>query len=230
MDDLTHLEGLVLEPVVELEPSSFATQQRPTPAFSGETVPGDWDHYWLDALADAGIVGLKAIRPGSWHVPTRRFTDPEILSKTVRGVLGTAGDINDLVGPDADPVLSGGLALISDGTLILEPACCGDLRTLSDWRAAAGYRGADWQMLWIGHPWVAVKFSDGVLVLSDPHESGVPVGRYAIQPDELVRAIDSAATELEDFSRRLRVVLGPMLGEQAAPGMSHQLAGLAPGE
>lgn len=123
--------------------------------------------------------------------------------------------------------LSGGLALHSGGDLLEEPQCCGDLGNIEDWREAAAYRGGEWQMLWIGHPSMSVRFGDGLLYLSDPHEEQQPVARYHVSPDELAKAIAEAVVELEAFALRLRPVLVAEVGADAAGWISRLLAGLS---
>jgi hypothetical protein len=82
---LTPLEAVELVPSVELEPWTFATRERPLPAGSCRDVPGEWNRYWLDSLADSGVTGLTPLWPGSWHVPTAAFTDPTVLGRYLEG-------------------------------------------------------------------------------------------------------------------------------------------------
>jgi hypothetical protein len=226
MTEVRRLRELMLEPVVELEPTRFATRTRSSPDASGEEAPAEWDQYWRASLADASIVGLTPVRPGSWHVPTRQLTDAVVTEKVVRGVIEGWGEYAALVGPDADPVLDGGLVLFAEQRVILEPACCGDLRNVADWRAAAAHRGSDWQTLWIGHPWVSVRFDEGRLLLSDPHEADEPLAAYALDPNEFMRAVEGAAAELELFSQWLVAAVAPIVGDALAPALGRQLAGL----
>jgi hypothetical protein len=124
-------------------------------------------------------------------------------------------------------VLDGGLALRTDSEVLVEPTCCSDLGTLADWREAAGYRRPEWTMLWIGHPWLSVRFEGGFLVLSELHESDSPVGRWAVRPDELGRAISAAEAGLEDFARMLERALVTLGSGDRAEGLARRLAGLA---
>lgn len=98
-------------------------------------------------------------------------------------------------------------------------------RYLAEWRDAASYRQPDWKMVWIGHPWISVRFEAGWLVFSEPHESESPVGRWAVNPEEFGRAVAVAEDELEDFARRLVPVLEAM-GVAEAGGHARRLAGL----
>jgi hypothetical protein len=216
------LHDVRLIPVVELEPSRFATRERPLPAGSSR---GEWDCYWRASLADSGLVGLPPLRPGSWHVPTTGFTDPALLGKFLEVTLQFWGP-EVLSDPDGLPVLEGGLALYQGDAALAEPTCCVDLSNLADWREAAAYRGPGWQMLWIGHPWLSVRFDADRLILSEPHESDTPTARWAVTPDHLDRAIALAEEELERFAGRLRRGLEGLVGREA-PTLARKLAGLA---
>jgi hypothetical protein len=143
-------------------------------------------------------------------------------------VLFREGGVEALSDPDASPVLSGGLALRrpDSGEVLVEPGCCSDLGDLADWRAAARHREAEWRMVWIGHPWVSVRYRQPWLVLSQAHESAEPEERWAFRPDHLERALAVAAAELESFAGRLAAVL-PLLGYPGEPlSLARRLAGL----
>jgi hypothetical protein len=146
-----------------------------------------------------------------------------ILTMIVRGWGGPEA----LTDPDANRVLNGGLALCSGGEVLVKPACCGDLGNLSEWREAAAYRQSDWRIVWVGHPWVAVRFEDGRLLVSEPHEHGTAnaMARWSIKPDELGFAVAAAEVELDEFANRLQQVLADMRVPEASL-VSRKLAGL----
>ncbi len=227
MTGLTVLRSLELLPVLELEPGRFAAREYPLPSGSGLEMPEAWRRYWLDCLTDAGITGLSPLRPASWHVPTRDLIETAILEKILNTICRVWGGIEALSDPDCEPVLSGGLALLSGGEVLVEPTCCSDLGNLSNWREAAGYQGLTWQTLWIGHPWLSIRHQYGSLVITEPHDSKPPEGRWAVQPDVLGRAIAAAEVELEDFARRLRRALVSLGSGDRGGGLARQLAGLA---
>jgi hypothetical protein len=81
-------------------------------------------------------------------------------------------------------------------------------------------------MLWIGHPWLSVRFEGEVLVLSEPHESATPTARWLVRPADLDRAVDAAIAELEDFAGRLRPVAA-VAGSDRTGTIARQLAGLS---
>ncbi len=221
------LQFLNLVPVIELEPFRFSTQERPLPS-GQEKERLDWSYCnWRDALADAGIRGVQPICSGSWHVATKEFTDPTTLRAVLAVILreDEGGFPSDL---DSMPTLVGGLALSgSDDEVLVEPTCCCDLSSIADWHAAASHRGSDWRTVWIGHPWLSMRFEEPWLVLSRPHESDTPeAAGWAFRPEQLERALAAAESELESFAGRLAAVL-PMLGYPDDSGpVARRLAGL----
>ena len=47
-------------------------------------------------------------------------------------------------------------------------------------------------MLWIGHPWLSVRYEGSLLVISEPHDSDTPTARWAVDAGLLDRAVDAA--------------------------------------
>ena len=226
MSNVQVLEGIELIPVLELVPSTFATQSRSGPSGTFGECPDEWNRYWSDSLADSGILGLRPIRRGSWHVATKEFADSPFLQKFLEKTFQEWGGIKYLSDPVGQPVLSGGLSLqclASD--VLIEPSCCADLAE-ANWNEAVGYRGSEWKMLWIGHPWLSMRYQSPSLIFSEPHESNIPSDRWAISPDELSRAFNKALVELERFAGQLTPLL-LVLGYQEDPeSMARKLAGL----
>ena len=226
MNSLTILREVELIPVLELEPWGFSASERPQPSGSVLETPEGWARYWLDCLADSGITGLSPLRPGSWHVPVHEIGDPETLEKVLRRHTRDVVGIEALSDVEETPILVGGLALLSGGEVLVAPTCCADLGNLSEWRAAVGYRESEWRMLWIGHPWLSVRYESRLLVISEPHESDSPSGRWAVDAGVLDRAVDAAEVELERFSRRLERVLMRLGLVDRAGRLARRLAGL----
>jgi hypothetical protein len=210
MSNLVVLHDIELVPVLELEPMKFATTEHPLPSGTGAGMPEAWHRYWLDSLADSGITGLEPLQPGSWHVSTRRLTDPGLLHKSLTVTVEGWGGTVIFTDPDSKPVLNGGLALFSQDELIVQPTCCSDLRNLADWQRATAYRGTTWEMLWIGHPWLSVRYESPWLVISDLHESDTPTGRWAVSADDLHQAVADAERELQAFAVRMQPILEAM--------------------
>lgn len=227
MPSLIILEGFKLVPVVELEPCVFSTQSRTLPSGSGLEVPEEWYCYWRESLADSGVTGLRPLRPGSWHVPTTEFVKTGMLEKVLGIIFQRWGGIETLSDPDCQPVLNGGLALCdAAGEAVITPGCCADLGDAKNWKEASEFRGKEWEMLWIGHPWLSVRYESPWLVVSEPHESTSPSDQWAVSPDELHDVVEGAEAELESFARRIAQVLLALSYNGDSNSMARQLAGI----
>jgi hypothetical protein len=221
-----HLESVELVPVIELEPGKFSARGRPWPSGLGRDLPEQWDKYWKDSLADSGIVGLTPLRPASWLVTIRQLTNADLLDRILAFVMRDWGGREVFQDPDCKPVLDGGLALLCNNAVLIAPNCCSDLADRSEWRMATAYRLLEWKMMWIGHPWVSIRFDAERLIFSEPHESTAPVERWIVEPRELERALRAADAELEEFAQRL-VPLVAAMGAIDPVGVARMLAGLS---
>src|SRR5665213_2819240 len=176
---------------------------------------------------DTGIAELPRLKPGSWHVATSDFEDGAMLERVLAANIASMGGVDALADPHNVPTLNGGLALkSSDGTVLIEPQCRSALDTVRDWQTAARYRGQPCQMLWIGHPWPSMRFEGERLILSDLHESGEPIGRWSILPEDLQGALAAAKAQLQQFARRIAPILIDLGFRGNAPVMAEKLAGL----
>jgi hypothetical protein len=227
MSSVVLVEDAELVPVLELEPSQFATERHPSPSAEFRAEPEAWHRYWEACLADSGLVGVVPIQPGSWHVATRELGDPARLRRLLEVIFGDQGRGQSLSEPDNMLPLNGGLALRSRSQgVLVTPTCCADLGNIADWREAVDCRQAAWQMVWIGHPWLSVRFDPPRLIISAPHESESPTARWAVSPDHLESALAAAEAEQARFATRLAAVL-PSLGYGGdVESMGRKLAGL----
>jgi hypothetical protein len=121
---------------------------------------------------------------------------------------------------------NGGLAFCQGDEVLVEPTCCADLGNISDWRDSAAYRGIEWQMLWIGHPWLSVRYDNQWLVLSQLHESDAPVARWLVTPENLGAAVARARAELADFAVRLQPAVSAVVGKEDGQRIARKFAGL----
>jgi len=160
-----------LTPVLELQPSSFATRSHQSPSGSSTEDPEGSFRYWSESLADAGIQGLIPWRRGSWFVSIDQLRDPRLLR-----LLVTLAN-PDIATSDLDEIgpLSGGYILSHEDSTI-EPGCCCDLGDLESWRLAATDSTEAWWMVWIGHPWTFVRSSGDLLHFVEPSEHQTGAG------------------------------------------------------
>jgi len=179
-------------------------------------------------MADAGIEGLKPV--GLWHVPIEQLTTVQLLERIVH--VNRFDDDTELPGGTFDRFLdpeehliafNGGYALFIDDCIVCTPRCCADLANIEDWQMAADYRQADRVMVWIGHPWIEVRYDGGCLLFIDPSElEGRPewIGELSILPNELQQAIDQAKREVQGLYRRLL----PVLESKVPPAQADRIA------
>ncbi|MEQ8852500.1 hypothetical protein [Gimesia sp.] len=224
MANLIELNGIKLTPVIEFFPTDFSRQDRKMP--DGGAACAEWESYWKSCLADSGVEELNPIECGSCYVDTSEIST-EQLARALPVFLEDCGGLAELHDTDSRPILSGGLALSAyrHGILVL-PTCCSDLSNLESWQTAAGYTGLSWEMLWIGHPWLSMKFQQPWLVLSDLHESDDPEARWMVDPADLRNAITVAEAELNQFRDQLAGVLADLGFEGDATAVATDLAGL----
>ena len=189
-----------LIPVLELAPFDFAADDRSMPSRPYQEMPEEWYRYWLDSLADSGITGLMPVERGSWHVPTREFTDPALLRRVLDVIFQNLAEAGFSIDLECMPLL-GGLALRSQSQVLVEPGCCADLGDLAGWRKAVDYRQVEWQSVSNGHHWVLVRYDRPRLILSEPQEgSHAPTPRWSVCSDQLRDAAVAATVEIERFS------------------------------
>lgn len=205
-----------LVPVVEVSPLRFSSRAIPKTAGADE-----WHENWRLCLADAGITDMAPVRVGSWYVPTVYFTNALQLRAFLRVTIEEMGGFEKIISEDEVQRLDGGFALRdAPSDTLIEPGCCGDFSNLSEWKIAAAYRAPGWETLWIGHPWLSVRYECPNLILSHPHESPPPVESCLLLPDELDRAIVAAEIEV----RRFKIAVAQGLVELGYQGDTDVLA------
>lgn len=226
MPSTAELRRIQLIPVIELEPMTFSTRFHSMLMEANGKDADELDHCWRASLADSGISGIDPIFPGSWLVCTSDVTSTKLVN-ILRVIIDKRGGVSSLNNPSPKSVLSGGLALMSDEQgILIEPTCCGDLGDIANWKEASTYEGEEWKMLWIGHPWLSMKFQKPWLLLSDLHESCDPVERWAVMPHELMQSVHAAEAELIRFSKQIVPILLAWHYKGDAVNMSLKLVGL----
>ena len=227
MSSIVVLEDAELVPVLELEPSTFATQTRSLPSGSCRDVPEERYRYWSESIADSGLAGVMPVQRGLSHVATSELADPPRLRRLLEVIFRERSETQSLPDPDNMLPLNGGLALRNQSQdVLIVPGCCADLGNVVCWREVVDCGQAEWQMVWIGHPWLSVMFQAPRLIISEPHESESPTARWAVSPDQLERALVAAEAELQRFAGRIASVL-PSLGYSGdSKLMGQKLAGV----
>jgi len=210
---------LDLVPVLEFLPSGYDKLNRTQPAGSPAENQESWNSYWIDCLADSGIVGLTQLEH-SWLVPIEEITSTNVIKKYLANEIGES--LADGYDPELIGTLCGGFALRSGGETIVWPGCCSDLADIKEWKTAAEYEKDEWVSIWIGHPLISVRRNAERLIISESHEPGEKPERdcYSIDPEELLLAISKAEVQIVRFRERIQPILteflSPELAEEAA--------------
>lgn len=227
MNGIQVLHRFELVPVIELEPYTFHGGTLSFPDATGADDPPAGERYWRDSLARAGVTGVRNLRPGSWHAVVAELSDTATLARLLDAQIRAWGGPENLYDGGHAPALNGGLALRCETPeLLIEPQCCADLAEAGNWAEAAAYRGTDWQMLWVGHPWLSVRFEDPLLVLSELHESETPTAAWAVDPAALHAEAATAQDVLAAFADRVRTALLSLGLTRDPDGTARRLAGL----
>lgn len=197
-----------LVPVVELEPSRYATREHEVPARRD-----DEERYWRESLADAGL-SLEPLRPGSWLVPVR-LVDERALRAIFEvhtrdqfedGPPTTLEALTDELGP-----LRGGVALLDGDRVVLEPGCCADLGDLSEWQKITTRDSPAWELFWTGHPLTESRAEGDRVLIRLENEVRV----LAVDGAALRDSVELAEAERRAFAARLAPIVRDWLGNDA---------------
>jgi hypothetical protein len=180
---------------------------------------------------EAAVLDRAALDLTLGFVPIRMLHKPDILRLIVATECRERHVSVDKIDPDKlQTPLCGGCVLRTEGRVMVEPQCCGDLGDFANWMDAVAYRSADWKQLWIGHPLISVRYADNVLVFSELHEpddgTALSSGEFAISPEVLERAMKQAVAELRLWASSMSLVLQRMTSLDDANQIARCLAGL----
>ena len=215
--------GWRLRPVIELEPASFGSCERPS---TGTSSAEDKEHaYWRACLAQAGITDLQPISPGAWFVYPDQIGDPATLATILRVHFGDDGIPADIE-EEASP-LAGGLVLLHDDLQIFTPGCCGDMGDVAEWLKATAHESPEPEMLWIGHPWLQVWRENDLLCIREADECPPPRSHptHRISPLALRQAVALANQEIDSVVERLLFALRGMADPEVVRPLADRLVG-----
>jgi hypothetical protein len=158
---------------------------------------------WKEAMVKGGLESIEPIEVGSFYVPVSQLTDD---------VLQHIDASSHHIHPDKlwESFGEGGEALLHDDKVLFLPMCCSEFGTLAEWEDVAAYRESEWAMVWIGHPWIYMKYDDGWLYFTDYTEGEADKAKvlYAIQPQKIAKAVKRAKPETEAFLERYNRYFG----------------------
>ena len=147
--------------VIEINPFKYSQEDYEIPDLSDSPTSKEQDVRWRKAISTLGL-HLKPIQEGSYFVDIEAIDDENlkiILKIVVKDV--------EIEGNDFLSLFDGGLILMKNDVILIEPTCCVDLADLKEWEYIFENNSSDWSQLWIGHPWVFYKKESGKIQFSD---------------------------------------------------------------
>ena len=194
---------------IEITPYSFANDKYDMPNGGSRELPEEWYQYWKNCLAEKNLGRLEPIRKTSHLVNIETINDDEleeILKHEFRDMESIVEDVCKM---------DGGIALIENNELYIEPQCCGDLANIREWENIFNSEENSWHQIWIGHPWVCYRKNNGRIEFSVYIE---PAQTYPDDYEVLVTVSESdLQTEIikirqlhNDFEHRIRKTLDKM--------------------
>jgi hypothetical protein len=221
MAAVRHLDAFAMVTVIELPPSSFSERPYPEGTTVGKEAREAW---WRASLADGGVTGLDPIAPGSWHVAVRQLIDVQTLERVLEAHFRSYSDPDEPIGMP----LSGGVALLTGGQVLLEPGCCSDLGDLANWEAVATEVWDGSRDLWTGHPHPLAQLLGARLLLTDATDDPAEP-RYSLDRPGLVAALVVAQEERVAFGERLLPIVRRRfsVSDELARPMTTRLVGIS---
>ena len=148
---------------IEIEPWDYTENEYESPNVSRDENPQKWSEFWYKCISDSNLQNLKPIELGSNLVDINNIGEPElktILKKELKDV--DLSDYQEYVGQ-----INGGIVVMDNEKVIIEPTCCGDLSDIQNWEEIGKTELNKWTQLWIGHPWLFYKRIDNNISFSD---------------------------------------------------------------
>ncbi len=145
---------------IELSPYSYSKEEYQYPNKSSKELPKEWTEYWYKCLADSGIKNLQPIKTGSFFVDLDTIDDEELAIIVKKEIEKISEDLSEEELSNLEEsvhCIEGGIVIIDENNVIIEPRCCTDLGDLSGWEDIFSKEENNWEQLWIGHPWIYYK-------------------------------------------------------------------------
>jgi len=133
-----------------------------------------------------------------------KFTDEDIDKLIVENIKGkNIGELEDELHN-----LLGGIVITRDEKIMLVPNCCGDLSNIYSWEEIKSNKSKKWTQLWIGHPWVFYRRSNGIIEMSDYFDDDNPSInfeniKFSITDEQLKTQLKQVRKTQETFQKRL---------------------------
>lgn len=196
---------------IEVSPYDYSEKEYEYPQGSSSELPEEWNEFWKMCISDKNLENLCAIRKGSYLVNIETINDKEleeILKNELKGV--ELDDFEEQIGR-----MYGGIVIIENEILHIEPTCCGDIGNLNEWESIFEAKSNTWLQLWIGHPWLFYKKEKGNVGFSDYTELNLEDFKdikikFQFSEEELKKEIEIIRIGQNKFENRIRNILNKM--------------------
>ena len=148
---------------IEIEPWGYTQNKYDSPSISRSEDPKGWSDFWYKCISDSNLQNLKPIELGSYLVDLSKIGEAElniILKKELEDI--DLSNYQEYVGP-----IIGGIVILENDKIVLEPTCCVDLSDIQNWEEIESTELNKWTLLWIGHPWIFYKRTEKYIAISD---------------------------------------------------------------
>ncbi|MFP3598370.1 hypothetical protein [Chryseobacterium sp. SIMBA_029] len=147
--------------VIEIDPFRYSKEKYEIPELSDLSNSEDLHERWQKAIATLNL-NLDSIKIGSYFVDIENVDD-----ENLKIILKVVFEDSEIEGTDFLALFNGGLILMENNEILIEPTCCSDLENLRDWQYIFENNSSGWSQLWIGHPWVFYKKENGMIQFSN---------------------------------------------------------------
>ncbi|QQV03407.1 MULTISPECIES: hypothetical protein [Chryseobacterium] len=147
--------------VIEIDPFRYSKEEYEIPELSSSPTSKENNERWRKAISTLDL-NLKPIQEGSYFVDIETIDD-----ENLKIILKVIFENVEIDGTDFLSSFNGGLILMKNDDVLIEPTCCSDLENLKNWQYIFENDSAEWSELWIGHPWIFYKKENGKIQFSD---------------------------------------------------------------
>lgn len=147
--------------VIEIDPFRYSKEEYEIPELSSSPISKENNERWRKAISTLDL-NLKPIQEGSYFVDIETIDD-----ENLKIILKIIFENVEIEGTDFLSSFNGGLILMKNDDVLIEPTCCSDLENLKNWQYIFENDSAEWSELWIGHPWIFYKKKNGKIQFSD---------------------------------------------------------------
>ena len=205
--------------VLEVWPHWFSDRAQPDVGGSKEH-PVEWARHFQECMTDAGYPECQAITDGSHFVDAAAVVSQPIMKQLIIRDLADADlssitQLNSLSPSElkeyVDP-LYGGLALLHEGKVLLQPECCGSLSDVGSWVQALRDTPESGE-IWVGHPTLSVSFLGSSVTLTEGSELRVApdyLSRVTLEATLFSKLVFMAEQGQMEFEEQLVAVLVEM--------------------